>query len=63
MKFTDNKLEQLMSHNRGECRPDPGPSELRSDHPCRGCPYVRNRPCVTCLRAILFQKNGGNRHG
>lgn len=65
MNFTDSKLEHMMKQNRGECRPDHGPPALTEGHPCQGCPYLREQPCVTCLRAVLYpgkKRNGGKTH-
>lgn len=54
MRFTDSPCEGLMTQVPTARREVHGPPARPPGHPCRGCPYGRDSPCLgTCCRKLL----------
>ncbi len=50
-RFTDSPYERMMTQVPTEQREVYGPPALPPGHPCHGCPYRRDAPCLgVCCR-------------
>lgn len=57
-RFTDSPYERLMTQKPNERRAAVNPpSAFPPGHPCLGCPYGRNAPCL----GVCYQKLMGRR--
>ena len=57
MRFTDSPYERMMTQVPTERREVHGPPALPPTHPCHGCPYRRDAPCLgVCYRDLLRKK-------
>lgn len=55
--FTDSPYEKMMTQKPEGRQEAPAPPALPPDHPCFGCPYGRNTPCLgVCYRELLRRK-------
>lgn len=55
--FTDSPYERMMVQIPTETREAHGPPALPTGHPCHGCPYGRDTPCLgVCYRDLLRRK-------
>ena len=54
-RFTDSPCERLMTQIPNERRAaENPPPAFPPGHPCRGCPYGRNTPCLgVCYRKLI----------
>ena len=54
-RFTDSPYERLMTQIPNERRAaENPPPAFPPGHPCRGCPYGRNTPCLgVCFRKLI----------
>ena len=54
MRFTDSPYERLMTQVPSERREVHGPPVRPPRHPCHGCPYGRDGPCLgICYRKLM----------
>ena len=59
IRFTDSPSERMMTQVPTETREAHGPPVRPPDHPCYGCPYGRDAPCIgICYKKLL--KGSGN---
>ena len=60
MRFTDSPYERMMTQIPTETREAHGPPVRPPDHPCYGCPYGRDAPCIgICYKKLL---KGSGKH-
>jgi len=60
MRFTDSPYEQMMQQIPAGRETALGPPALPPEHPCYGCPYGRNAPCIgTCYRNLVKRYDSG----
>ena len=60
MRFTDSPYERMMTQVPTEMREAHGPPVRPPDHPCYGCPYGRDAPCIgICYKKLL---KGSGKH-
>ena len=56
-RFTDSPYERMMTQVPTERREGHGAPPLPPGHPCHGCPYRRDAPCLSiCYRDLLRRK-------
>ena len=56
-RFTDSPYERMMTQVPTERREVHVPPALPPGHPCHGCPYRRDAPCLSiCYRDLLRRK-------
>ena len=61
MRFTDSPYERMMTQVPHGIREALGPPDRPPDHPCYGCPYGQNAPCLgICYRKLI--KNRSDKH-
>lgn len=55
MYFTDSPYERMMKQiPKGGPIPGEGPPPLPEGHPCHGCCYAANGPCIGyCLKELM----------
>lgn len=55
MRFTDSPYELMMKQKPAGQRAAVNPPPVfPPDHPCHGCPYSRNGPCLgICYRKLM----------
>lgn len=57
MRFTDSPYERMMTQKPTAGREVREPPALPADHPCHGCAYGRDTPCLgICWRELLRRK-------
>ena len=62
-RFTDSPYEKMMQQVPTETREAHGPPALPPGHPCHGCPYGRNTPCLgVCYRELMKIANNDYRN-
>ena len=60
IRFTDSPYERMMTQVPTEPREAHGPPVRPPDHPCYGCPYGRDAPCIgICYKKLL---KGSGKH-
>ena len=60
MRFTDSPYERMMTQVPTETREAHGPPVRPPGHPCYGCPYGRDAPCIgICYKKLL---KGSGKH-
>ena len=60
IRFTDSPYERMMTQVPIETREAHGPPVRPPDHPCYGCPYGRDAPCIgICYKKLL---KGSGKH-
>ena len=54
MRFTDSPYERLMTQTPPGREKAPAPPVRPPGHPCHGCPYGRDAPCLgICYKKLL----------
>ena len=59
-RFTDSPYERIMIQVPTERREVQGPPALSPGHPCYGCPYGRDVPCLGVCYRKLMKGSGKN---
>ena len=60
IRFTDSPYERMMTQVPTETREAHGPPARPPGHPCYGCPYGRDAPCIgICYKKLL---KGSGKH-
>ena len=60
IRFTDSPYDRMMTQGPAETREAHGPPVRPPDHPCYGCPYGRDAPCIgICYKKLL---KGSGKH-
>lgn len=59
--FTGSPYERMMTQVPTDKREALGPPSYPSEHPCCGCPYGRDAPCLgTCYRKLTQNRRDTN---
>ena len=62
IRFTDSPYEKMMQQVPTEQREAHGPPAYPPGHPCHGCPYGRDAPCLgVCYRKLIKTANNNYR--
>ena len=61
--FTDSPYERMMTQKPETAREALVPPALPPDHPCYGCDYGRNGPCIGICYKKLMKKRSDKRRG
>lgn len=60
--FTDSPYEKMMTQVPTEQREATGPPAFPPGHPCLGCSYGRDVPCLgVCYRKLMGRSNSSVR--
>ena len=59
--FTDSPYERMMIQKPKTAREALAPPALPSDHPCFGCAYGRDSPCMGICYKELMKKRSDKR--